>query len=474
VHLEWTLFVELPHFSLKCPVSAHWGCLAASQRDEILKAARDRDREIWRETHPTLDELDTEGQARKPRKDEPKKRPGLEPNQTTEFICGSCMKGGNCMHCMDVALEPDASLLPKVSTKLTPTINTSGTRKDGDITMADGTIPDPIPSIPVATTDTDTMSGTPFELLFRCITCRRLAHYAHLPDPHSDGSDSVQLAEYYQETMEWQCADCHSFIYGLDKILAWRPCPPGSVEHPWPAGEVPNVKNLLPREYLVKWTARSYRRTQWVPHLWLASTHPGALKHFLVAGPKVELLLEPLPMDGEMEADGKGISAEPTFEIGAGDSRDSSEPDQTLPTQPSGSSPDAERKIPPAWKTVDRVLDVLLWHPQKRALKQAAQKRKGRKSHGNGKAKRRADSDDEEEFDDKNSDIELEHSAAFEDGEQPSEDLTETLEEWQARTGKEFGDAEIGLVVWAFFKWDDLGYDEGGYFCLEHDASLMH
>ncbi len=33
--------------SLRCPVGAHWGCLAASQRDEVLKAAKQRDLEQW-------------------------------------------------------------------------------------------------------------------------------------------------------------------------------------------------------------------------------------------------------------------------------------------------------------------------------------------------------------------------------------------------------------------------------------------
>jgi chromodomain-helicase-DNA-binding protein 4 len=461
--------------------------LAATQREEILKAARDRDREIWRETHPALDESHAqEGQARRPHKDEPKKRPGLQFNQTTEFICGSCMKGGSCMHCMEVALEPDACLLTKASARLTPprsdlerVTNAPGGTKDGDVTMMDGTI-DPVPTISTAAADTDPVSGTPYELLFRCLTCRRLAHYAHLRNPNADDADSVQLAEYYQEITEWRCADCYSFIYGLDKILAWRPYPPSSTEHSWPAGEVPNVKNPLPREYLVKWTDRSYRRTQWVPHLWLASTHPGALRNFLVSGPKVELLPEPLLMDYGMEADGKRFSVEPTFEIGVGDARGSSEPDKTISTLPSDSCPDAERRIPPAWKTVDRVLDVLLWYPQKRALEQAAQRRKERKSRSKGKNNSKgkggshADSDEEEEFDDKNSDIEGEYLAAFKDGEQPSENLTETLEEYQARTGKEFGNPEIDVVVWAFFKWDDLGYDEGGYLFLNHDTLLKN
>jgi hypothetical protein len=44
----------------------------------------------------------------------PPKRPGLESHQTTEFICSMCSKGGVCLGCGDVALEPE-SLGPQKS-----------------------------------------------------------------------------------------------------------------------------------------------------------------------------------------------------------------------------------------------------------------------------------------------------------------------------------------------------------------------
>lgn len=66
--------------SLKCPVAAHWRCLASTQRDEILKAARDKDRAEWRCLQ------DTDGEASLA--PEPEKRPGLAAYQSTEFICG--------------------------------------------------------------------------------------------------------------------------------------------------------------------------------------------------------------------------------------------------------------------------------------------------------------------------------------------------------------------------------------------------
>lgn len=64
--------------SLRCPVGAHWKCLASTQRDEVLKAVRQRDQEQWEATQKNG------GDASTP----PKKRNELSIDQTTEFICG--------------------------------------------------------------------------------------------------------------------------------------------------------------------------------------------------------------------------------------------------------------------------------------------------------------------------------------------------------------------------------------------------
>jgi hypothetical protein len=49
----------------------------------------------------------------------------------------------------------------------------------------------------------------------------------------------------------------------------------------------------------------------------------------------------------------------------------------------------------------------------------------------------------------------------FDEGEQPPEDLTETLEEYEERTAESMQMEAIDRVIWAFVKWDDLGYEEG-------------
>ena len=77
-------------------------------------------------------------------------------------------------------------------------------------------------------------------------------------------------------------------------------------------------------------------------------------------------------------------------------------------------------------------------------------------------AAKRVESDDEE-LQIAQAKIDQAYKAAFEEGEQPKLDLTETVEEWEERTGRELTLDDIDLVVWGFFKWHDLGYDDGRF-----------
>ncbi|KAJ7783591.1 SNF2 family DNA-dependent ATPase [Mycena maculata] len=410
---------------LKCPSALHWSCLASTQREEILKAAREIDRAAWRSTQPESEVRDENGQP-KANKNEPRKRQGLDPQQTTDFVCGPCSKGGFCMGCMDTALEPYAADSAK-----TVAVATNPASKD--VEMADAT---------------KTRGGLKYDataaLLFRCLICKRLAHYEHMP---CASADVGSIAERYQNN--WLCTDCSSFQDKLDKILAWRPYPANAVEPPRPADELPSAKTPLPREYLVKWDERSYKRTQWVPHMWLVSTNLPKLKNFLTDGPKVELLDEPVE-ENAVAADNSA-----PFQVIV-DSRDSSvKPGdmQKSVAKPQDAMPDAERRIPPAWKTVDRVLDVLMWCPP------VPTRRKAHKQ-GKGKAKRRIESaDDSADLDDDEALLETMRAAAF-DGEQPAGRFTQSLAEWEKRTDQGFSIDHVDDVAWIFVKWDDLTYDE--------------
>lgn len=413
------------------------------QREEILRAALERDKTEWLRVHGDQQPLEALGggtpSGLKP--PEPVKRAGLDPYQTTEFICAQCMKGGVCMTCMEVAVKPDATHIAAAEKPETDGVATV-TAKEGDAEVTDGTKED---------------ITHPNELVFRCWTCKRLGHYAHLPlSPFADPNEEYTAADrayYYQITTGWQCADCHSFVYAVEHILAWRPFPSTAVEPPLPPGEFPNYKTPLPREYLVKWVNRSYRRTQWVPHMWLVATHAQKLKNFLVGGSRVTLLPEPV---ADAAAEPMQVD-EPIPEFGAAEEEMGEEGDGASSTVITSLDPipDAEKRIQPAWRTVDRVLDILLWSPGKRL-----NRLKIKKSHAKGKRKgaaSRVDSEDETTQEN----IDREYKIAFEDGEQPSADLTETVDEWEKRNKRELTEKDIDLVVWGFFKWNGLGYDDG-------------
>lgn len=277
------------------------------------------------------------------------------------------------------------------------------------------------------------------ELLFRCFMCKRLAHYYHLPKSLGfEDASVVEIAEHYQNAKQWLCADCSSFKYDLDKIIAWRPYPPNALEPVRKPDEVPNHKHHLPREYLVKWKGRSYRRLDWVPHMWLASTKPNKLKNFIISGTRVDLLEE--PVQGVQAYTDVDTTMLPTFE-GVEESRSSSVKPETV-RYPVGPMPDAEQRIPLPWKTVHRVLDVVFWRPdtgkrpQKRIVKRTIA----------------SVSEDDARHDDRK-------RIVFQRGEQPADELTIRVDDWELRKPLEITD--IKEVAWVFIKWDELGYEEG-------------
>ncbi|KAK1228665.1 hypothetical protein PQX77_008318 [Marasmius sp. AFHP31] len=381
---------------LKCPVAAHWGCLAKTQQDEILKATRQRDQEEWIKTHDGIDDPEMS----------PMKRQRLEVDQSTEFICGSCMKGGVCMGCMEPAIEanPTAEHKPPASTD---------------------------------STDETTERRAADHLLFRCLTCKRLAHYNHLKKDADPDDELADIALSHQHN--WLCPDCVSYQWKLDRILAWRPYPPNVVEAPLPEHENVNYKSQLPREYLVKWVERGYRRTQWVPHMWLLSTYPQKLRNFILEGPKVRLLLEPRSRGGERDL----TSAPRLFDSKPNSRASSAKPGLKTPNT-STAMPDAEDRIPLPWMTVDRVLNVQLRRP-----------------HMNNTHKKRSRKVVESEEDEGMDEEAQAYQAAYDASEEP-EGFTESVDEFEARAGRPFGEDEgdIERVIWGLFKWDDLGYDE--------------
>jgi chromodomain-helicase-DNA-binding protein 4 len=445
---------ELTHRpSLKCPLAAHWRCLAGTQRDEILKAVQARDltalnaargKDAVDTTHMSVDgNKGTDSLTRLP-----PKRPGLESHQTTEFICSMCSKGGVCMGCKNVALEPESLGPQKPKSKDEIPHSGSTTVTGGEPALPNGTVVLSEQS-PLIEGQYNNPAIPSKELLFRCKLCKRLAHYAHLPSDRlmKDSAEEVDveaIAESYQRDQDWSCADCVSFVYRVEKILAWRPYPANAPQPELPHGESISPKIHLPREYLVKWQDRSYRRVQWLPHGWLASVHSGLLRNFLIHGPKVELLEHAVREDHIANAVSEGGIGRSNKEL------DESRPKGFGSSEDFALSPslDAERRIPPAWKTIDRVLDVLIWSP--------SEQRSKTNKKGTTRKERVASADPAA-----TSDAQKEWDEAFELGEVPSAQNTRTVDQWEVDEEVEVSVHDIDRVVWAFIKWDDLGYDEG-------------
>ena len=109
------------------------------------------------------------------------------------------MKGGICMGCKEMALTPDEF-----------TGNQITSIQSGDTSQSS--------NVQLSSVEHD--PSTPQELLFRCFTCKRLAHYAHLPIPDGyDQDDTAEIAGYYQDDTKWKCADCFALIYMVEHIL---------------------------------------------------------------------------------------------------------------------------------------------------------------------------------------------------------------------------------------------------------------
>ena len=255
-----------------------------------------------------------------------------------------------------------------------------------------------------------------------------------------DEVDTEVIAGYYQRDQDWSCSDCVSFVYRVEKILAWRSYPPNAIQPELPLGESIGTKMQLPREYLVKWQDRSYRRVQWVPHGWLASVHAPLLRSFLTNGPRVDLLDHAVREDQIANAVSEGGIG------GSSKESDDSRPETRSERATLSAISDAERRIPPAWKTVDRVLDVLMWSPDKQMSK--ASKKKAKMTSVD--VDRPSDPE-----------VQKEWNEVFESGEEPSARNTRTLDEWEAEKEDDLSIEDIDRVIWAFVKWDDLGYDEG-------------
>ncbi|CAE6425416.1 unnamed protein product [Rhizoctonia solani] len=457
---------------LRCCVVGHWGCLSASQRQEILVAAKQHENELAKaEKRAEGIEVDDHAVL-------VDKRKQVWLDEATEFICGQCSKGGRCIVCKEetafhsVPVPDEGSSAAKPIDLDTPPPEKAGDSEAPKETGNSASVASPLgPVKPGEIRSRYVPLGAP-QILFRCITCRRPAHWEHMPprDPSDQHQNTVsQIAEAYVEPGpdQWKCHECLRLKYPAESILGWRPDPPGAVETLAP-GQIPKPKDMLPREYLVKFKERGFKRVEWVPHMWMLAMHEGILRHFLKDGTKLHLLedeseefQERIGKAEQSNDKGKGKSSTgraldvlPAFarsrSISAEDVKPKPEYDETP-----GPMLDAQLRIPNSWLRIDRVLDLRLRRPKPKKL--------GSKiviSTKKRKATRVNDSDEADEIDSESDSI-LFDEAEFVDGEEPPSNMTETVADLEARKGR-MPDAEelLTRAVWVYFKFEDLQYDE--------------
>jgi len=258
----------------------------------------------------------------------PHPRPRTELDADAEHLlaeCPACLKP-NARRCFQCALVGCKPLAPA--------------NDDGDVV--------------VVGSDQQGSGGVEPGLMFRCKTCRRAVHYECCA-PETDDETVEMRAQSYMR--EGQCHDCWRWQTPLDGILAWAPDKheqdkyAGLGESALNTDEkrfpIPSAKDpTAPVEYLVKWKDMSFRRVDWVPHAFLAAKFPAKLNNFLTYGPRINL--DPPPEGNELEDDEVSIFTE----------NDPSAKQHQMSGSPPKADPDAEQRIPAAWRTVDRILDA--------------------------------------------------------------------------------------------------------------------
>ena len=114
-------------------------------------------------------------------------------------------------------------------------------------------------------------------VVFRCSRCYRAFHMHHLPSKGEsmmdlDVDDENQKAGlcFSAYSITWTCNDCDSAPDKIGGLVAWRPRDPASYKAGTPISQVSGDE----KEYLIKWSGKSYSQSTWQPGPWVwAMTH---------------------------------------------------------------------------------------------------------------------------------------------------------------------------------------------------------
>ncbi|CAE6457352.1 unnamed protein product [Rhizoctonia solani] len=462
---------------LRCCIVGHWGCLSAVQRQEILLTTKRHENEVAKaEKRAAGIEVADDAEL-------VDKRKQIWLDEATAFICGQCSKGGRCIVCKEETASHPAPVPVKGSTAAnaidldTPPpegVNqTKATSEPPKETSDPSSKPSPLgPAKPGEIHTRYVPFGAP-QILFRCITCRRPAHWQHLPprDPKDKKqTTAAQIAQAYLNPgpEQWKCHECTRLKYPVESILGWRPDPPEAVETLAP-GRIPKPKDMLPREYLVKFKERGFKRVAWVPHMWMLAMHEGLLRHFLKDGTRLALLeddseeyMKKVKTTEQTDDKGKGkaitggaLDVLPVFARSRSISAEGGIKPKPEYDETPGPMPDAQLRIPDSWLRIDRVLDILLRRPKpKKFGTKPVNSMKKRKAHVI------QDSDDENQIESESDEV-LFEDTEFVDGEEPPSNQTETVADFELRTGRmPTVDELLTRAVWVYLKFEDLQYDE--------------
>ncbi|KAK4703254.1 hypothetical protein P7C70_g2963, partial [Phenoliferia sp. Uapishka_3] len=326
-----------------CTSSFHFGCLPDAIRKEFVKGLKAEHEALHAPPPPPVVEP-IEGQAAPdpvsppPKVDLPK-REKIELDIETSFIIPKCtyckrVGGRRCFVC-------------GVSGRKITAVASEKMEVDVDVESEQ-----PVAEIP--------------PLMLRCVKCKRSAHYPCLPlEEAEDGEDENEertvspeehAASYLRDE---QCHQCWSYKGKLDVILAWAEDEMLSEQRSKSVDDdaddvrvdvevvvkkddktgkmvsIPSAKDPTANaQYLVKWQGESYRQLEWIPHAYLVAAYPAKLSNFLSKGSQV------------------------TFDAKMEDEAEDGEEDKVVLGSAPLPDPDATSRIPAAWSTVDRILDV--------------------------------------------------------------------------------------------------------------------
>ncbi|CAH7684457.1 P-loop containing nucleoside triphosphate hydrolase protein, partial [Phakopsora pachyrhizi] len=345
-----------------CSSSYHFGCLPADMKKDIAAQHKAERLSIMEQLEKNSE--NNPGKIINP-SEIPPERKERQPDLKLVTKCPMCFKsnGALCMKC------GNNSDLKHQTTNASLSAPGSPPRESmGKLPFTVSTEKEDEAEVDELEKDSVSKDSEGRTLLFRCISCRRVAHYSCLPSSGEDyPTDLDEIAEYWQR--DWSCADCDELSnIELENILAWRrptikktshTTPPSAPEqsilgslHDSPRGrdnnktrsdvKLPSWKHPFEEaEYLCKYVDFSYSDCSWLTHSYLAARYPQRLRSFLTNGPLVDLKQFSegrQGFDSDSDEDSVDIGDELPFNLN---------PDEN-----------AEQKIPKAWLTPERILSI--------------------------------------------------------------------------------------------------------------------